>query len=93
MTHYARRYNSILRTIHDFILLILKSGFRLFTDLDGLDAGNGRTITLGALVSSQRPDNFIVYRLQRKVILFELTVPWVFNVRSSHDLKSKKMHL
>ena len=67
---YTWRHNSVLRTIHDFISPNLKPGYALFTDLDGLDAGNGGTIPPDVLVSSQRPDVFLVNRQLKKVILF-----------------------
>ena len=62
----------------------------MFTDLEGLGAGNGGTIPPDVLVTGQRPDVFLVSRRLRKVILFELTVPWDANVNSSHDLKVRK---
>ena len=55
-------------------VLILEC-YELFTNLDGLDAGNGGTIPPDVLVTNQRPDIFLVIRQLRKVILFELTVP------------------
>ena len=40
--------------------------------------------------TNQRPDLFLVNRQLRKVVLFELTVPWDSNVDTSHDLKVRK---
>ena len=87
---YTWRHNTVLRTIFDFISPSLRGGFHLFADLDGLNAGNGGTIPPDVLVTNQRPDLFLVNRQLRKVILFELTVPWDSNVLTSHDLKVRK---
>ena len=84
---YTWRHNSVLRTIHNFIFPNLKENYEMFTDLDGLGAGNGGTIPPDVLVTGQRPDLFLVSRRLRKVILFELTVPWDANVVSSHVRK------
>ena len=80
---YTWRHNSVLRTIDDFIRPNLKECYELFTDLDGLGAGN-------VLATNQRPDIFLINRQLRKVIIFELTVPWDANVVTSHDLKMRK---
>ena len=87
---YTWRHNSVLRTIHGFVSSNLKDDYEMFTDLEGLDAGNGGTIPPDVLVTGQRPDIFLVSRRLRKVIIFELTVPWDANVVSSHDLKVRK---
>ena len=87
---YTWRHDSVLRTIFNFIRGNLKDGYELFTDLGGLGAGNGGTIPPDILVTTQRPNIFLVNRNLRKVILFELTVPWDTNVVSSHDLKVNK---
>ena len=50
---YTWRHDSVLRTIFYFIHGNLKDGFQIFTDLGGLGAGNGSTIPLDVLVTSQ----------------------------------------
>ena len=87
---YTWRHDSVLRTIFDFIRGSLKDGFQLFTDLSDHNPGNGSTIPPDVLVTAQRPDIFLVNRSTRKVILFELTVPWDTNIESSHNLKVDK---
>ena len=87
---YTWRHNSVLRTIFDFVSPNLKGGFELFADLDGFNAGNGGTIPPDVLVTNQRPDIFLMNRQLKKVVLFELTVPWDANIGSSHDLKVRK---
>ena len=87
---YTWRHNSVLRTIDDFIRPNLKECYELFTDLDGLGAGNGGTVPPDVLATNQRPDIFLLNRQLRKVIIFELTVPWDANVVTSHDLKMRK---
>ena len=87
---YTWRHNSVLRTIFNFISPSLKDGFELFADLEGFGAGNGGTIPPDVLVTNQRPDILLLNRRIRKVILFELTVPWDANVETSHDLKVRK---
>ena len=57
---YTWRHDSVLRTIYDFIRGNLRDGYELFTDLGGLDAGNGGTIPPDVLVTTQRPDIFLV---------------------------------
>ena len=41
-------------------------------------------------MTNQRPDIFSVNRQLKKVVLFELTVPWDANIGSCHDLKVRK---
>ena len=79
-----------MRTIYDFISPNLKPGFELYVDLENLSAGNGGTIPPDILVTNQRPDLVLVNRQSRKIVLFELTVPWDSNVDTSHDLKVRK---
>ena len=87
---YTWRHDSVLRTIFDFVRRDIKDGFQIFTDLTGHGAGNGGTIPPDVLPTTQRPDIFLVNRAAKKVILFELTVPWDANISSSHDLKEQK---
>ena len=87
---YTWRHDSVLRTIFDFIRSEVKGGYDVFVDLSGHGAGNGGTIPPDVLVTTQRPDLFIVNRDLKKVILLELTVPWDMNIDSSHGIKSRK---
>ena len=87
---YTWRHDSVLRTIFDFIRPEVKGGYDVFVDLSGHGAGNGGTVPPDVLVTTQRPDIFIVNRDLKKVILLELTVPWDMNIDSSHDIKSRK---
>ena len=58
--------------------------------MSGHNSGSGGTIPPDILVTTQRPDIFLVNRSLRKAILFELTVPWDSNIDSSHELKVNK---
>ena len=87
---YTWRHDSVLRTIVDCIRPNIKEGFELFADLASHGAGNGGTIPPDVLVTTQRPDIFLVHRNSAKVVIFELTVPWDNNIESGHNLKVTK---
>ena len=87
---YTWRHNSVLRTIFNFVRDGLRPGMEIFVDLDSFDSGTGGTIPPDILVTAQRPDLFLVDRVSKKVIVFELTVPWDGNVDTSHDFKQRK---
>ena len=58
-------------------------GYVLFSDLPG-------TIPPHILVTSLKPDIFIVNEHSEEVFVFELTCPWDRNITRSHTYKSEK---
>ena len=68
----------------------LNDGMVLFSDMMGLQAPHGGTIPPHILVTSFRPDIFMVDETARICILFELTCPWDKNIDRSHTYKEDK---
>ena len=62
----------------------------LFSDMPGFQAPHGGTIPPHVLVTSLKPDIFIVNELSEEVFVFELTCPWDRNISRSHSYKSEK---
>ena len=87
---YTWRHNSVLKTVIEAINPLLDPAFCLYSDIPGYEAPHGGTIPPHILVTSLRPDLFLVNENARKVIVFELTCPWDANVDSSHNYKQEK---
>ena len=64
--------------------------FVLFSDLPGFQAPHGGTVPPHILVTTLRPDIFIVNEASRIAIIFELTCPWDKNIDRSHSFKEEK---
>ena len=64
--------------------------YSLYSDIAGYTAPHGGTIPPNILVTSLKPDLFIVNEREAKAILFELTVPWDANIQRSHVYKEGK---
>ena len=64
--------------------------YSLYSDIAGYTAPHGGTIPPNILVTSLKPDLFIVNEREAKAILLELTVPWDANIQRSHEYKEGK---
>ena len=62
----------------------------LYADLPGFFAPHGGTIPPDVLVTTFRPDLFLINETSRIIVMVELTCPWDGNIASSHDFKSEK---
>ena len=87
---YTFRHDSCLRTIVDFITGKLKAGFELFSDLPGNGLVAYGTIPVDIVVTLQRPDLVLINRSMKRIVVFELTVPWDGRVEIAHGLKMNK---
>ena len=87
---YTWRHNSVLSSFIDAIRPRLLDGFVLFSDMPGHTAPYGGTIPPQILVTSFKPDVFIVNESSRTAIIFELTCPWDKNIERSHAYKEEK---
>ena len=87
---YTWRHNSVLANLIHLICPKLAEGMKLFSDLPGFLAPGGGSIPPHILVTTQRPDIFIVNESSREVIVFELTCPWDSNITRSHVFKQEK---
>ena len=87
---YTWRHNSVLSSFIDLIRPHLKDGMTLFSDMPGFQAPHGGTVPPHVLVTSLKPDIFIVNKLSEEVFVFELTCPWDRNIARSHSYKSEK---
>ena len=89
LERYLWRHNNIIR-----ILLstfkdsdIFKQGeLKLFADIENATVGGG-TIPPNIIVTPQKPDIVIYWPKDKRVILFELTVPFETNIGKAHETK------
>ena len=84
------RHNSVLLTLIESIQPLLHENFSLYSDLPGFTAAHGGVIPPHILVTSLRPDLFIINETSKQIIFFELTCPWDGNVARSHTYKEEK---
>ena len=68
----------------------LNAGFEMFTDLAGRGSRANGTVPLDIVPTTQRPDIVVLNRTDRRIVLFELTVPWDSNIGNAHQLKTDK---
>ena len=87
---YTFRHDSCLRTISDFLTGRLDVGYEIFTDLAGRGSRASGTVPLDVIPTTQRPDIVVLSRTDRRIVIFELTVPWDSNVSNAHQLKMNK---
>ena len=89
--NYSRLFkDSCLRTISDFLRGKLETGYEMFSDLAGRGSRGSGTVPLDVMPTTQRPDIVVLNRTDRRIIIFELTVPWDLNVENAHRLKMDK---
>ena len=87
---YTWRHDSVLSSIIKIVRPRLLHDFVLFSDLPGFQAPHGGTVPPHILVTTLRPDIFIVNEASRIAIIFELTCPWDKNIDRSHSFKEEK---
>ena len=58
--------------------------------MEGFQAPHGGTIPPHILVTSLKPDLFIINEETRVAVVFELTCPWDNNIERSHNYKEEK---
>ena len=62
----------------------------MFSDLAGRGSRGSGTVPLDIMPTTQRPDIVVLNRTDRRIVIFELTVPWDSNVENAHRLKMDK---
>ena len=87
---FTWRHDSVLKTVVSFVNQRLRNGFSLFSDLHGFQAPHGGVIPPNILVTSLRPDIFLINEDTRIAVLFELTCPWEKNIERDHTYKEEK---
>ena len=87
---YTWRHDSVLLSIVSAVRDNLQHGFALFSDLPGFKAPHGGVIPPHVLVTSLKPDLFIINEETRVIVMLELTCPWDVNVARSHNYKQEK---
>ena len=87
---YTWRHDSILANLIRIIRPKVAEGMELFSDLPGFLAPGGGSIPPHVLVTTQRPDIFIVNESTRVAVVFELTCPWDSNIDRCHTFKEDK---
>ena len=87
---FTWRNNSVLSSMIDLFRPKLIDGFVLFSDLPGMQAAHGGTIPPHVLVTTYKPDIFLLNESMSSIIIFELTCPWDRNIDRSHEFKEEK---
>ena len=87
---YTWRHDSVLLSIASTIRDYLGAGFAIYADLPGFFAPHGGTIPPDILVTTLRPDIFLVNESSGTIIMVELTCPYDSNIATSHVFKSEK---
>ena len=87
---YSWRHDSILANLIRIFCPKVAEGMELFSDLPGFHAPGGGSIPPHVLVTTQRPDIFIVNESTRVAVVFELTCPWDSNIDRCHTFKEDK---
>ena len=87
---FTWRHNSVLTSMIELFRPKLIDGFVLFSDLPGMQAAHGGTIPPHVLVTTFKPDIFLLNESMSSVIIFELTCPWDRNIDRSHEFKEEK---
>ena len=80
---------------HDNILKYIvnsveTSKFTVYTDLHGHQTSNGGSLPPSMTVTTLKPDIVVVDETNKKVVIYELTVPFEKNIHTQHKYKSEK---
>ena len=67
-----------------------KSKFKVYSDIPGYQTSNGGSLPPSLTVSSLKPDIVIVDEVNKKVVIYELTVPFEKNIHTRHKYKTEK---
>ena len=84
---YTYRHDNILNFI---VSRIDKNLYKVYSDIHGYQTTNGGTIPANMTVTELKPDIVIVNEKDKKVDIFELTVPFEGNIKDRNLLKSNK---
>ena len=87
---YTWRHDSVLLHIVEMARSNLKEGYSVFSDLIGFRAPHGGVVPPHILVTTLKPDIFIVNEITREIVIVELTCPWDANIERSHNYKQEK---
>ena len=93
LDRFSFRHDSVLSHLVNTIVKRRKEGIAVFADLNGWRV-NGGTVPPDMALTEQKPDLVVIDRSQSpaKVILVELTVPWVSanNFKAALDRKTAR---
>ena len=88
---YTWRHDNILNYI---VTCVEKSKFKVYSDIPGYQTSNGGSLPPSLppslTVSSLKPDIVIVDEVNKKVVIYELTVPFEKNIHTRHKYKTEK---
>ena len=84
---YTWRHDNIVRYICN---IVDKSKFEIFSDIEGYMTDNRGTIPAEMTITTDKPDIVILDRKNKKVDIFELTVPFESNIHSRNLHKNNK---
>ena len=76
----------MLKCIHDTVKQNILPNCTIYTDLPS-EFQEATTLPIDIAITKQRPDVVIVNQTSKKVILFELSIPFELNVDATHDHK------
>lgn len=84
---YTWRHDNVVRYISESVD---KSKFEVLSDVDGFKNENGKTIPSFLTITADRPDIVILDKKNKKVGIFELTVPFESNIKERNTFKNNK---
>ena len=67
-----------------------KSRFTVHSDIPGYQTSSGGSLPPSLTVSTLKPDIVIIDETAKKVMIYELTVPFENNIHSQHTYKTNK---
>jgi hypothetical protein len=84
---FTWRHDTLLSYI---VASVDTSRFRVYSDLPGHQAAGGGSIPPEICITSQRPDVVVIDEAEKKIHLFELTMPSELNIDQRNHQKSQK---
>ena len=84
---YTWRHDNILRYI---VNSVEKSSFKVYSDIPGYQTSNGRSLPPSLTVTPLKPDIVLVDEVNKKVMIYELTVPFEKNIHKRRKYKCEK---
>ncbi len=89
LDRYKWRHDSILNYLHTTITNNIQPNMEIYSDIPTKFRG-ATTIPIDIIVTTLRPDIVVVNTQSKKVILFELSVPFELNIDSTHERKVER---
>ena len=83
---YTWRHNNLVH----FIVTNVDSKFTVYSDLPGMEAPGGGTVPPNLCITNHKPDIVILDKHNKKIHIYELTMPLMSNIDARHQEKTNK---